>query len=163
MSSSRNWNTDLAQTRAPSAYPRLFVFPFLFGSNSLQACVPYLCDQTTGKSKDMASPNLSVQCCHATLFKQRRASWTLPPQTQTQISHFRQCLRKKEILNCTFPLLHLCIFAFLFLLIQVERNETPKAQEVSVGPMLWPVLLKNCFEFQFLGFSLPRTLISCVL
>lgn len=35
-------------------------FLFFFGSNSLQACVPYLCKQTTGKSKNMASPNLSI-------------------------------------------------------------------------------------------------------
>lgn len=73
-------------------------FLFYFGSNILQARVPYLCKQTTGKSKDMASPNLSVQSWHANLFKQRRGPWTLP-QTQMQISHLRQGLCKNGI--CT--------------------------------------------------------------
>lgn len=58
--------------------PGCLFFLCFFGSNSLQACVLYLCEQTTGKSKGMASPNLSVQSCHANLFKQRRGPWTLP-------------------------------------------------------------------------------------
>lgn len=52
------------------------LFLFIFVSNSLR--VPYLCKHPTGKSKDAASPNLSVQSCHASLFRERRGLSTLP-------------------------------------------------------------------------------------
>lgn len=68
--------------------PGCLFFLFFLGSNSLQACVPYLCKQTTGKSKDMAPPNLCVQACHTKLFKQRRGPWALPPHTHTHTQRF---------------------------------------------------------------------------
>lgn len=58
--------------------PGCLFFLFFLGSNSLKACVPYLCKQTTGKSKEMAPPNLCVQACHTSSLKQRRGPWALP-------------------------------------------------------------------------------------
>lgn len=80
--------------------PGCLFFLFFLGRNSPQACAPYLCKQTTGKSKDTAPPNLCVQACHTELFKQRRGPWALPlSHTDAEVSHLRRCLRKKRDLH----------------------------------------------------------------
>lgn len=66
--------------------------------------VSYLVKHTTGKSKDMASPNLSVQSSHATSLRRERAP---EPPSDTEISHPRQCLHKHpDLYSLTVTGLH---------------------------------------------------------
>lgn len=62
--------------------------------------VSYLVKHTTGKSKDMASPNLSVQSSHATCLPH------VPP-SDTEISYLRQCSHKHpDLYSLTVTGLH---------------------------------------------------------